>query len=54
MAKGITERVKNTDEKLYVIACENQISATDLLKGYIFEHLDEETKEQISRKSLFL
>ncbi|WP_066071022.1 mannitol-1-phosphate 5-dehydrogenase [Neobacillus soli] len=54
MAKGITKRVKNTDEKLYVIACENQISATDLLKGYIFEHLDEETKEQIAGKVYFL
>src|SRR3954471_25040180 len=44
MAKGLTERVKSSDEKLYIIACENQISATDLLKGYILEHLDEETK----------
>ncbi|MCM3570702.1 mannitol-1-phosphate 5-dehydrogenase [Neobacillus mesonae] len=53
MAKGITERVKKTDEKLYVIACENQISATDLLKGYIFEHLDEETKAALAGKVYF-
>ncbi|QCJ40623.1 mannitol-1-phosphate 5-dehydrogenase [Bacillus sp. S3] len=53
MAKGIIERVRNTDEKLYVIACENQISATDLLKGYIFEHLDEETKEKLAGKVYF-
>jgi mannitol-1-phosphate 5-dehydrogenase len=53
MAKGLTERVKTNDEKLYVIACENQISATDLLKGYIFEHLDEETKEKLAGRVYF-
>ena len=47
IAKGLTSRVKETDEKLYVIACENQISATDLLKGYILENLDEEYKSKL-------
>jgi mannitol-1-phosphate 5-dehydrogenase len=54
MAKGLTERVKSSDEKLYIIACENQISATDLLKGYILEHLDEETKSALADKVYFL
>lgn len=53
IAKGITERVKVNDEKLFVIACENQISATDLLKGYIFEHLDEEIKGKLAGKVYF-
>ncbi|MFJ7728649.1 mannitol-1-phosphate 5-dehydrogenase [Neobacillus sp. NPDC097160] len=53
IAKGITERVKTNDEKLFVIACENQISATDLLKGYIFEHLDDETKANLAGKVSF-
>ena len=53
IAKGMAERVKNTEEKLYVIACENQISATDLLKGYIFEHLDDVTKEKLAGKVYF-
>ena len=53
IAKGLIERVKTTDEKLYVIACENQISATDLLKGYIEEHLDAETKAHLSNKIYF-
>ncbi|MBS4175560.1 mannitol-1-phosphate 5-dehydrogenase [Bacillus sp. FJAT-49736] len=53
IAKGLTERVKESSEKLYVIACENQISATDLLKGYIFEHLDEDTKANITDKVYF-
>ncbi|WP_026576948.1 mannitol-1-phosphate 5-dehydrogenase [Bacillus sp. UNC438CL73TsuS30] len=53
IAKGLTQRVKANNEKLYVIACENQISATDLLKGYIFEHLDEETKTKLADKVSF-
>lgn len=53
IAKGLAERVKSTDEKLYVIACENQISATDLLKGYILESLDEDTKATLEGKVYF-
>ncbi|MDM8150082.1 mannitol-1-phosphate 5-dehydrogenase [Priestia megaterium] len=53
IAKGLAERVKTSDENVYVIACENQISATDLLKGYIFEALDEETKAQMAEKVYF-
>jgi mannitol-1-phosphate 5-dehydrogenase len=53
IAKGLAERVKTSDEKVYVIACENQISATYLLKGYIFEALDEETKALIINKVFF-
>lgn len=53
MAKGLAERVKTSDEKLYVIACENQISATDLLKGYILENLDEDTKSKLEGRVYF-
>ncbi|MGM0777705.1 MAG: mannitol-1-phosphate 5-dehydrogenase [Bacillota bacterium] len=41
MAKGLAARAEaGITEELYVIACENQISATDLLKGYIMENLE--------------
>ena len=53
IAKGLAERVKASDENVYVIACENQISATDLLKGYIFDALDEETKAHMINKVFF-
>lgn len=53
IAKGLDERVKTSDENVYVIACENQISATDLLKGYIFDVLDEETKARMINKVFF-
>ncbi|MGC4377637.1 mannitol-1-phosphate 5-dehydrogenase [Fictibacillus sp. Mic-4] len=53
IAKGITERVKQSNEKLYVIACENQISATDLLKKHIYDHLDEKIKERLEGSVYF-
>jgi mannitol-1-phosphate 5-dehydrogenase len=53
MAKGLAERVKSNSEKIYVIACENQISATELLKGYILESLDEETKAKLEGQVYF-
>ncbi|MBV6738149.1 mannitol-1-phosphate 5-dehydrogenase [Priestia megaterium] len=53
IAKGLTERVKTSNENVYVIACENQISATDLLKGYIFDTLDEETRALMAKKVFF-
>ncbi|BFI97725.1 MAG: mannitol-1-phosphate 5-dehydrogenase [Priestia megaterium] len=53
IAKGLAERVKASDENVYIIACENQISATDLLKGYIFDALDEETKAHMINRVFF-
>lgn len=54
IAKGLAARVGENSEKLYVIACENQISATDLLKDYILEHLDKETKVKVLAHVAFL
>jgi mannitol-1-phosphate 5-dehydrogenase len=54
IAKGLAARVAANDERLYVIACENQISATDLLKGYIMEHLDEVAKVKVLANVAFL
>lgn len=53
IARGIKGRLGTTDEKLYVIACENQIGATDILKQHILENLDEDTKEKIDGKVHF-
>lgn len=54
IAKGLAARVEENSDKLYVIACENQISATDLLKGYILEHLDNQTQEKVLAHVEFL
>jgi len=53
IARGLSERVYETDEKLYVIACENQIGATDILKKQILESLDEDTKERLEGRIYF-
>lgn len=54
IAKGLVARVEENKERLYVIACENQISATDLLKGYIMEHLDQKAQEKVLAQVSFL
>ncbi|MCC5800934.1 mannitol-1-phosphate 5-dehydrogenase [Rossellomorea vietnamensis] len=53
IAKGITKRVASSDEPLYVIACENQIGATDILKKHILENLDEDTAAKLEGKVFF-
>ncbi|MBU8908579.1 mannitol-1-phosphate 5-dehydrogenase [Desertibacillus haloalkaliphilus] len=53
IARGIAERVVKTEEKLYVIACENQIGATDILKKHILDHLNEEIKGLLEGRVYF-
>ncbi|MBM7571943.1 mannitol-1-phosphate 5-dehydrogenase [Aquibacillus albus] len=53
IARGISERLAGTSEKLYVIACENQIGATDILKKHVVENLDEETKGKLEGRVYF-
>ncbi len=40
-------------ERLYIIACENQIGATDILKGHILSHLSDEAKAELAGKVYF-
>jgi mannitol-1-phosphate 5-dehydrogenase len=53
IARGIASRVASTDEKLYVIACENQIGATDILKEHIMDNLDEDAKAKLEGRVYF-
>jgi mannitol-1-phosphate 5-dehydrogenase len=53
IAKGIASRVAASDDPLYVIACENQIGATDILKKHIIENLDEDTVAKLEGKVYF-
>lgn len=53
IAKGIEKHAATSDAPLYVIACENQIGATDILKKHILENLDEETIGKLDGKVYF-
>ncbi|WP_028782381.1 mannitol-1-phosphate 5-dehydrogenase [Thalassobacillus devorans] len=53
IARGVSERINTTDEKLYIIACENQIGATALLRDYVFAHLDDKMKGKIEGRVYF-
>lgn len=53
IARGLAKRVTATNDKLYVIACENQIGATDILKQHIMDNLDEDTKNKLEGKVYF-
>ncbi len=53
IARGITSRLSSSNEKLYIIACENQIGATDILKEHIMENLDEDTKAKLDGRVYF-
>jgi len=47
IAKGLQARLDSSNEKVYVIACENQISATDILKGHILKAMDDNAFNKI-------
>lgn len=51
IAKGINARKK--DSPIAVIACENAIGATDTLRGFIEQKLDEATAKDIKSKAAF-
>jgi mannitol-1-phosphate 5-dehydrogenase len=53
IARGLSQRVSSTDDKLYVIACENQIGATDILKEHVLENLDQETIAKLEGRVYF-
>ncbi|WP_139691993.1 mannitol-1-phosphate 5-dehydrogenase [Sporolactobacillus terrae] len=54
IAKGLKERLTHTNDRIYVIACENQINATDLLKKEVLKALDEATTKKLNGKVFFL
>ncbi|TKA31422.1 Mannitol-1-phosphate 5-dehydrogenase [Salinomyces thailandicus] len=51
IAKGINQRQKK--DPIAVIACENAIGATDTLKGFIMEKLNDDTKSNLDSKARF-
>ncbi|MGG3623524.1 mannitol-1-phosphate 5-dehydrogenase [Bacillus gobiensis] len=53
IAKGLVERIKTNNDPVFIIACENQISATDLLRGHILESMDEKSESELEGRAFF-
>ncbi|WP_156291309.1 mannitol-1-phosphate 5-dehydrogenase [Oceanobacillus salinisoli] len=51
IAKGLRKRAKTTHQKLNLIACENMVGGSELLKEKIYSHLSQE--EQITFNELY-
>ena len=45
IAKGLIKRLKTNTTPLNIIACENMVGGTTVLKNFVYEALDEETKK---------
>jgi mannitol-1-phosphate 5-dehydrogenase len=54
IARALTERLQRRDDKIYVIACENQINATDQLKDEVLQAVDAETAQKLNERVAFL
>jgi mannitol-1-phosphate 5-dehydrogenase len=51
IAKGLDGRSKDTP--VAVIACENMVGGTDALKGFVEQHISDDTKSKLSSKARF-
>ena len=48
IAKGLLERAQLGGTPVNVIACENMVGASQLLRGFVMEHVPDESAEAIS------
>lgn len=50
IADGLKKRIKETTEPLNIIACENVIGGSSLLKECVYEHLSEDEKKEVNKR----
>jgi mannitol-1-phosphate 5-dehydrogenase len=53
IAQGLLERVRVGGAPVNVIACENMVGASQALRGYVMEHVPEESAEAVEEISGF-
>jgi len=53
IAQGLLERVRVGGAPVNVIACENMVGASQALRGYVMEHVPEESAEAVKEISGF-
>ena len=49
IAKGLSERVRKNETPLNIIACENMVGGSTVLKGFVYENLADEVKADVDR-----
>ena len=49
IAKGLARRVEKNETPLNIIACENMVGGSTVLKNFVYEHLDDTIKDKVAR-----
>ena len=49
IAKGLARRVEKNETPLNIIACENMVGGSTVLKNFVYEHLADDVKEKVTR-----
>ncbi len=49
IAKGLTKRVAVNDTPLNIIACENMVGGSTVLKGFVYQHLADDVKPAVDK-----
>lgn len=49
IAKGLARRVATNEAPLNIIACENMVGGSTVLKNFVYEHLDDTIKDKVTR-----
>ena len=49
IAKGLARRVEKNETPLNIIACENMVGGSTILKNFVYEHLDDTIKDKVAR-----
>ena len=49
IAKGVARRVEKNATPLNIIACENMVGGSTVLKNFVYEHLADDVKEKVTR-----
>ena len=49
IAKGLARRLETNDAPLNIIACENMVGGSTVLRNFVYEHLADDLKEKAER-----
>ena len=53
IAKGLTKRIVTNKTPLNIIACENMVGGSTILKNFVYENLDDDVKDEVKKLTGF-